>query len=334
MKLVPEQLVALRKSLKVNRILTGEYNGYFDAKRSLVVDDVSGIKYYDESTERSYGFDLHDMRVHDEIVSHSKVVSDISVDKVMIGTRCSILFDGDEEEEEITLVETIDGLNVGVEGKYVSISSPLGGALLGAKEGDELSYKVNGRTLKVKVMSIVSSLDDYMKPIRSVPENKRRCYRSYQEEKLTSDKKALERLYDLTPSQFDLLRTETYFLNPRIREDKIRLNEINKVVNNSSVYISHDYDHIDIGSLFSFKLINPSGEVIKFDNVELINFAVSDEYPTEYIEKISSLGQSLYGLRVGSTFKIKIGDVNYTGEVTDINHKYLERFKNGYMYKK
>lgn len=130
----------------------------------------------------------------------SLLFRDGEVDKVMIGTRCSILFDGDDEEEEIILVETIGGLNAGVESKYVSISSPLGCVLLGAKEGDELSYKVNGRTLKVKVMSIVSSFDDYMKPIRSVTKKKRRCYRSYQEEKLTFDKEALERLYALMPS--------------------------------------------------------------------------------------------------------------------------------------
>lgn len=80
------------------------------------------------------------------------------------------------------------------------------------------------KSLKVKVVSIVTDENDFMKPIRSVLKKRRRCKRSYHEEQLIEDKGVLDLLYALTSSQLELLRKEANLLNPRIREDRIRLN--------------------------------------------------------------------------------------------------------------
>ena len=89
----------------------------------------------------------------------------------------------------------------------------------------------------------------------------------------------------------------------------------------------YNSDRIGVGSIFSVKLVSKDDE-IKFENVELINCAVSDEYSFEYIEKIGAIGHAVNGLREGESFKVRIGNKHYTGVVYDINNIYgslLER---------
>ena len=65
-----------------------------------------------------------------------------------------------------------------------------------------------------------------------------------------------------------------------------------------------------------------------FENVELINCAVSDEYSFEYIERIGAIGYAVDGLREGETFRVRIGNKHYTGVVYNISNVYgslLER---------
>ena len=48
----------------------------------------------------------------------------------------------------------------------------------------------------------------------------------------------------------------------------------------------------------------------------------------EYIEKIGAIGHAVEGLRVGESFKVRIGNKHYTGVVYNINNSYgalLER---------
>ena len=69
------------------------------------------------------------------------------------GTIVTILYDGDDEDmAERYLIghpeEQTDDLQV------MSPQSPLGTALLGKAEGDDVTYEVNGRQLKVRILEV------------------------------------------------------------------------------------------------------------------------------------------------------------------------------------
>ena len=77
--------------------------------------------------------------------------SEISTDSVNVGTTVKVLYVDDDEEEEYAIVgaRESDPMN-----NRISNESPIGAALLGHKEGDEVQVDAPDGVIRLKVLSI------------------------------------------------------------------------------------------------------------------------------------------------------------------------------------
>ena len=86
------------------------------------------------------------------ILESAEIVSAKGGDAVSAGSIVSLMFEGEDEAEKY-LVGSIEEQSQGV--AVVSPGSPMGEALLGANNGDEIEYEApNGSRLKVKIIEI------------------------------------------------------------------------------------------------------------------------------------------------------------------------------------
>ena len=334
MKLIPEQVVGLRKAIIDKRKSLDGYRDYLEDNRTTTSDDISRLRIGDSVTENGFNVDRNDFRHYTEILEGAEIVDNPCLDYIDVGTKFVAVYDGEDEETVFTLVESaqfISALN-----GFVSIASPFGKAALGHKDGDHCAFKVGDRRIGFTIKEIIRDMDNYLKPINSVQKCDRRCKASQLEVKEaieSGDILKQEELKALTHSQIVLLNNEFARLRAEYSKNKdhslvIRMGHISKLLSTRKV-ATPDYnsDRIGVGSIFSVKLVSKDDE-IKFENVELINCAVSDEYSFEYIEKIGAIGHAVNGLREGESFKVRIGNKHYTGVVYDINNIYgslLER---------
>ena len=77
--------------------------------------------------------------------------SEVSTDAVNIGTTVKVLYVEDDEEEEYSIVgaRESDPMN-----NRISNESPIGAALLGHKQGDELEVEAPDGSIRLKVLEI------------------------------------------------------------------------------------------------------------------------------------------------------------------------------------
>ncbi|MBQ0105644.1 MAG: transcription elongation factor GreA [Armatimonadetes bacterium] len=87
------------------------------------------------------------------ILENAKVMVGSEDGSIGLGSNVTILYDGDDEDEaeEITIVGQAE--SDPIEGK-ISLSSPLGNALMGKKAGDDVSYEAPSRIVKLKILSV------------------------------------------------------------------------------------------------------------------------------------------------------------------------------------
>lgn len=85
------------------------------------------------------------------ILENAEIVELSGSDVVMAGSIVSICYEGDDTPEKY-LVGSIEERREGLE--VVSPGSPLGEALLGAGEGDDVSFESPGGLVTVKVIGI------------------------------------------------------------------------------------------------------------------------------------------------------------------------------------
>ena len=334
MKLIPEQVVGLRKAIIEKRKSLDGYRDYLEDNRNTTSDDISRLRIGDSVTENGFNVDRYDFQRYTEILEDAEIIDKPCLDHVDVGTKFIAVYDGEEEETVFTLVESaqfISALN-----GFVSVASPLGKAALGHKDGDHCVFKVGDRRIGFTIKEIVRDMSNYLRPINSVQKSDRRCKAAEKEVKeaiATGNVVKQEELRTLTHSQVVLLKNEY----ARLRADYTRTKDISlskRMANISRMLTSRrvaspdsNSNVIGVGSIFSVKLVSKDDE-IKFENVELINCAVSDEYSFEYIERIGAIGYAVDGLREGETFRVRIGNKHYTGVVYNISNVYgslLER---------
>lgn len=87
------------------------------------------------------------------ILENAKVVAANADGTIGLGSKVTVLYDGDDEEdaEEITIVGQAE--SDPIEGK-ISLSSPLGSALMGKKIGAIVEYEAPSRMVKLKILSV------------------------------------------------------------------------------------------------------------------------------------------------------------------------------------
>lgn len=334
MRLVPEQVVGLRKAIIEKRKSLDGYRDYLEDNRTTSLDDINRLRIGDSVTENGFNMDRDDYRRYTEILEDAEIIDKPCFDHVDVGTKFVVTYDGENEDIFLTLVETaqfISSFN-----GFVSVESPLGKAAFGKKEGDHCFFKVGDRRIGFTIKAIDKDMNNYLRPINSVKMGDRRCRAAEKEVKEAiqlGDVVRQEELRALTHSQVVLLNTEYSRLRAEYTRTKdnglaIRMANIKRALETRRVTGPNaNSDCIGIGSLFSVKLVSGNDEIV-LENVELVNCAVSDEYSFEYVERIGAIGFAVDGLREGESFKVRIGNKHYTGVVYNINNMYgslLER---------
>lgn len=334
MRLVPEQVVGLRKAIIEKRKSLDGYRDYLEDNRTTSLDDINRLRIGDSVTENGFNMDRDDYRRYTDILEDVEIIDKPCFDHVDVGTKFVVTYDGENEDIFLTLVETaqfISSFN-----GFVSVESPLGKAAFGKKEGDHCFFKVGDRRIGFTIKAIDKDMNNYLRPINSVKMGDRRCRAAEKEVKeaiQSGNVVRQEELRALTHSQVVLLNTEYSRLRAEYTRTKdnglaIRMANIKRALETRKVTGPNaNSDCIGIGSLFSVKLVSGNDEIV-LENVELVNCAVSDEYSFEYVERIGAIGFAVDGLREGESFKVRIGNKHYTGVVYNINNMYgslLER---------
>ena len=302
MKLIPEQIINLR-----NKLLREEdplISDYLNDLKENKADDMFKIKYADYVSENLYNMNRVNNYKIKQLLETSEYVFERDIEKINIGTRFIIRDEEYDEDEEYTLVETIDGLETNE--KFISTSSPMGMSLLGKKEGELVEYETPYGKIKIKIKEIEKRQEEYIKPIRQ------------QGKSVIEDEN--DQFSSISTTQNYLLLTELNKLlknaNTRnLEETKIRINTIKELLNRKKENGTED-NTIGIGTIFSIKLDNG----VSIENIEMINRAYSDEFDDEYIERISPLGEKIFGLSENDTFNIKIGENEINGYVYNIKN--------------
>lgn len=334
MKLTPEQVVGLRRAIVEKRQSLDGYKDYLEDNRTTSIDDINRLRIGDIFTETGFSMDRQAYYKYTDILEDAEIVTEPCLDHIDVGTKFVAVYDGEDEETVFTLVETAQFISS--YNGFVSIDSPLGKAAFGHKDGDYCTFKVGDRKIGFTIKSIVRNIDDYLRTINSVQKGDRRCRAAEREIKEaieSGDIEKQEELRALTHSQTVLLKTEYERLKRELMRNKnnsiiTRMSNIKRLLETRKVVCPNpNSDTIGVGTIFSVKLTSSKGE-LNFENVELVNCAVSDEYSFEYMERIGAIGYAVYGLREGDSFKVRIGNVYYTGVVYNINNSYgslLER---------
>jgi transcription elongation factor GreA len=92
------------------------------------------------------------IRQLEHLLEHAEILEGVEHGAVGPGTVVTIQYEGDDDTEDYLLGHPEETPPPGV--GIMSLSSPLGKALVGHREGDWVEYEANGRMLKVLVVDV------------------------------------------------------------------------------------------------------------------------------------------------------------------------------------
>lgn len=151
-----EDLIERRKQLEIS---------YEEAVKASIEADGKMQSRYDTQKEEWAGrANLIAMQIQqiDQTISRLKeelsTASKTPPNEVIVGSRVTLQIDEDEPETFIVL-DLGGGTNVS-NYQILSTSSPIGKAILGHRIGDKLVVQVNNNNLKIKVLAIMSLIDE------------------------------------------------------------------------------------------------------------------------------------------------------------------------------
>lgn len=179
----------------------------------------------------------HDAMYCLEMADYKK---DRRTDIIDIGTKFSIRFDGETEEDEFILIEGIDGISS--KNGFVSLNSLLGQSIIGKPEGAKFAYDVITGTMpwdKNHVSGVITSIKkdpkDYTNFIRDKDKRERigKKYKNRRHELLIADTpeaiEELESYQAISASQRLLLLIEAERLTRKT--DRSAINRMTVVKN-------------------------------------------------------------------------------------------------------
>lgn len=345
MILIPEQISYLRSQIKTTKENIRSYNDYLSSKDITSGDYSSRAFIGDSVLDDQYSLERKKYRDAMYALEHADYKSDRSTDVIDIGTKFTVEFDGDFERDELLLVEGADGLTISVNDGFISLSSLLGQNVIGKKEGDRFSYTaITGRMPSDKkhisgtIKTINKDPKAYASFIREKRKNDRisKIYKARRHELLTSNTpEALEELESyntISLSQRMLLLIEAERLS-KYGKDRAAINRmtvVKKLLSEAKIAKTKDDGTIGVGTKFELKY-NKDGE-IQTITAEMINQAVTEEIDIDYVERVSPLGQQIFGLRVGDPFTFRDGNKVYKGSVAAIMNPVQDQELIGYQY--
>jgi len=307
MRIIPEQVKYLREEIKKLREQLESYDQYYlERDREVGTQETCMVFCGDSITEHQIAKNYKTLKTYEKFLLIGDYVRKPETDKIGIGTKFSLKFDGENIEENYTLVEVLVGKHMFNEA--ITVESPIGKSIIGKKEGETFTYKIGGNEIKGIITKIETNEKAYPSYIRYI--NK--------EIQKTSE------VVKITESQKELLETElvknsTLIVNAQEKNIvEQRIAEIKELLNKSKI-ASPSADKIDVGTKFNITIFTDEGDITK--RVELIEKAVSDELENDYIEKNSLFGLAVCGLKNQDEFIIHINQKPIAGVVYDISNK-------------
>lgn len=332
MKLILEQLSGLRRELEKDLIRQKEYREYFSDREIVDSDSTFASQVGDGVTEARYNYDQSAKEEHYNLLFTGEYVTERNTDEIDIGTKFSVLFDGEEEKEDYTLVEELTGLKK-LEG-YTSTKSLFGKAVNGKKEQEKFSYRLeNKMEISGTIIEIKKDLSEYPHFIKEKGISCRKCILERKrveelKEKAKTDenaKKELEERETITTSQISILEMELKRLeskkNRKDADIRAKIAVIKKLLKEATIAVPPTNGTIGVGSKFKINFLIPEEKEME---VELINRAVTTETTDAYIERISSLGSRLYGLKENQEFAYYNGTEHVGGIVSNIENQKID----------
>lgn len=329
MIIIPEQISYLREQREKILASLETYKDYLQNKE-ITSSDYSARAYIGDSiTDEQFHRERKNLREVQGALENAEYLKERNFDQIAIGTKFIVQFDGMPETEAIILTDSIFGLSVN-EG-FVSISSPLGKHVLGKRPGQPFNYAIqtgsrpyDKRVVSGTILEIKSDPKDYVHFITERPKSqrmskpeKRKLHRLLNDDSEEA-KQELASYHTITPSQAYILRLEAARLSNKKDPTSIsRLAVVRKVLS-SPVIEDVEPGIITVGAKFDLSIMAPD-ETVATGTFEMINSAVSDELEDAFVERISPLGESIYGLHEQDTFKFRKDNKTYTGIVEKIH---------------
>lgn len=323
MKLIPEQVKDLREKREGLLKSRQEYIEQCSSRDYTAVDGIGSQIMADFTSDLEYSKSREKIVEIDSLLKKSEFVSDRNFECIDIGTGFKVAFDdGFDFGDKIILIDASSPItSMG----YTPVDSDFGKAVLGKKVGDEVSYKVKetGVVVNCTVSEIDNIRDHYTHFIREKRYHFRssRAEREILQELRDNDPVEYEKRKMITLSQKELIEEEISQLTTSSRNRSIgcRIGQLEKRLKYPIAPLPED-DSIGVGSYVTIAL-DIDGEVEEY-SFEMINSAVSTELEDHYVERISSLGHSIYGLKAGDHFHVhRWHQTTINGVVLDVNNE-------------
>ncbi len=160
-KFLPEQIENLKRQLddenaKFSDILEIRKEHYLERKTGQGEETRILFDNYLLETFLMNATALSDIK---EKLLNYKIIERNNSDKIGIGSTFEIIFDGDEEKLTFTLIETRLPKDPA---HFISISSPLGKAIIGKTQGDSFRYTVEESVISGRINEI-KKIDESVK---------------------------------------------------------------------------------------------------------------------------------------------------------------------------
>ncbi len=303
MKLIPEQIAYLRKRKEELEVKKREYEKYFTTRESAGMEGIGAPHFIDYQEETSIMNSRRETAEVANLLKYGEFQTERNFDIIDIGTGFYVDF-GDGEKERAVLIDK--GTTMGPNGLFSSTESDFGKAVLGHKVGEQVSYTVQatGRKINLSILEIDRVKENYINFIRSKAYTDRVSQPVKKElAKLkVEDNKEYKLRQGITESQVELLYEEREKLSHNPASDRSRIAHIDKILAESIVLPNPTGEKIQVGSKVEI-MLQDEGKTTH--NFELINRAVSTELDSDYVERISTLGNSIYGLKAGDKFTVR-----------------------------
>ena len=304
MKLVAEQVKYLRDRQRQLEKKKRELLGYMSNRERVKFEGFGNPIILDSMTDENYRSINRELKNIDEILARGEIITERNTDEIRVGTRFTLEWDDDEEENDLLLVEECYSSS---ENNFVSMQSDLGKSVIGLKEGDKTVFTstASGMKLSVSIKEIKKISSEYEHFIKE----KRHSLRVRQEAKKElhdlryTDKKEYDKRNEITKSQRELLEIELAKESIQKTGNKKRIATIKKILERQTAELPED-DSVGIGSFVTI-MLKDEFDHIETKSFELINSAQSTELESQYVERISTLGNAIYGLHPNDIFKVK-----------------------------
>ena len=301
MKLIPEQIAYLRRRKKELEERLEEYQKYCSTRESGGMEGIGAPHFLDFQEQSNIANTRKEKEKVERMLQNGEYQSKRNFEMIDIGTGFYVDF-GDGESERAVLIDqgTTSGLDSVI---FSSTESDFGKSVQGKKAGDKVSYTVQatGRKINLSILDIDKIKEHYVQFIRDKKYSDRVSEPVKKElaRLKIEDKEEYDRRHGITPSQKELLIEEL-----SKAETSSRKAYINKMLREAIVLGEPKGDRIQIGSKVDIMLKDGEQEVTTH-SFEVINRAVSTELDCDYVERISTLGNSIYGLKAGDTFIVR-----------------------------